>query len=186
MIFVTASYVIKAICKLVTDWTHLHADARVEQGDVLVPPYVVLIAKGKDGKPRVLPLNHPAQNVFKILPEDATTGEWLFTNRKDEPLMTIKKGFAAACSRAGIENLRPYDLRHTFATRLLERGVHHFVISALLGHSTPMTGFGNASRMTPGYAHATWDAMVTAVETLEQDLPLRETASAGDLPRVDQ
>lgn len=88
--------------------------------------------------------------------------------------------------RAKIEDLRPYDLRHTFATRLLERGVHHFLISALLGHSTPMTGFGQASRMTPGYAHATWNAMVTAVETLEQDVPLRELTSVGDLPKVDQ
>jgi integrase len=86
--------------------------------------------------------------------EDATTGEWLFTNRKDGPIKAIKKGFAAGCTKAGIENLRPYDLRHTFATRLLERGVHHFVISALLGHATPMMGFGAASRMTPGYAHA--------------------------------
>jgi len=86
----------------------------------------------------------------------------------------IKKGFAAACARAGIENLRPYDLRHTFATRLLEQGVHHYVISALLGHATPMMGFGAASRMTPGYAHATWDMMVTAVAMLEQPLRLNE------------
>ena len=147
---------------------------RVEQGDVLVPPKAVLVAKGKDGKPRVLPLNLTAQKVFRILLEDATTGEWLFTNRKDEPIKTIKKGFSAACKRAGIENLRPYDLRHTFATRMLERGVHHYVISALLGHATPMTGFGAASRMTPGYAHATWDMMVTAVSMLEQPLGFNE------------
>lgn len=156
---------------------------RVEQGDVLIPPKAVLIAKGKDGKPRVLPLNLTALNVFKILVDDATTGEWLFTNRDDEPIKAIKKGFSAACKRAGIKDLRPYDLRHTFATRLLERGVHHFVISALLGHSTPMTGFGYASRVTPGYAHATWDTMVSAVAMLQQPLPLKESsfAVAGNL-----
>ncbi len=146
----------------------------------------IIQAKGKDGKPRVLPLNRTAHDVFKILVEDSTTGEWLFTNRDGEPIKAIRKGFSDARVRANIEDLRPYDLRHTFATRLLERGVHHFLISALLGHSTPMTGFGHGSRMTPGYAHATWDALVTAVETLEQDLPLKEAASAGDLPRVEQ
>lgn len=125
-----------------------------------------------DGKPRVLPLNLTAQNVFRILLEDATTGEWLFTNRKDEPIKSIKKGFAAACVRAAIENLRPYDLRHTFATRLLERGIHHFVISALLGHATPMPGFGYASRMTPGYAHGTWETIVETVATRENPLPI--------------
>jgi integrase len=156
---------------------------KVEKGDVLIPPKAVLIAKGKDGKPRVLPLNLTAQKVFRLLLEDATTSEWLFTNRKDEPIKAIKKGFAAACVRAGIENLRPYDLRHTFATRLLERGVHHFVISALLGHATPMTGFGYASRMTPGYAHATWETMVEAVARLEKPLPDTESrAVEGDNP----
>ena len=81
-----------------------------------------------------------------------------------------------------------YDLRHTFATRLPERGVHHFVISALLGHSTPMTGFGYASRMTAGYAHATWDTMVTAVATLDQPLPLKQSGFAlgGNMPKADQ
>jgi len=148
---------------------------RVEKGEVLIPPMAVLVAKGKDGKPRVLPLNLTAQRVFRILLADSTTGEWLFTNRKDEPIRTIKKGFSAACKRAGIENLRPYDLRHTFATRLLEQGVHHYVISALLGHAAPMTGFGTASRMTPGYAHATWDMMVTAVAMLEQPLGFNES-----------
>ena len=119
-------------------------------------------------------MNQTAQKVFTVLIEDSTTGEWLFTNRKGEPIKAIKKRFAATCARAGIENLRPYDLRHTFATRLLEQGVHHYVISALLGHATPMAGFGYASRMTPGYAHATWDAMVEAVAKLEQPLPLKQ------------
>src|SRR6266496_2213801 len=164
----------KEVLAIRKEHVNLGAEARycrLEKGEVLVPPKAVLVAKGKDGKPRVLPLNQSAQKIFRILLEDSTTGEWLFTNRKNEPIKTIKKGFSAACKRSGIEDLRPYDLRHTFATRLLERGVHHFVISALLGHATPMTGFGAASRMTPGYAHATWDTMVTAVAALEQPLP---------------
>ena len=119
---------------------------KVGKADVLIPPRAVLVAKGKDGKPRVLPLNAVAYNVFKVLVEDTTTGEWLFTNRDGKPIKSIEKGFTAACVRAVIEDLRPYDLRHTFATRLLGRGVHQYVISALLGHAMPLTGFGHASR----------------------------------------
>lgn len=151
---------------------------RVEKTDVLIPPKAVLVAKGKDGKPRVLPLNRVAQSIFKILVEDTTTGEWLFTNRDGKPMKAIKKGFAAACVRAEIKDLRPYDLRHTFATRLLDRGVHQYVISALLGHAMPVTGFGHASRITPGYAHATWEAMVEAVETLEYPATTIQSAFA--------
>lgn len=49
---------------------NLSAEARyyrIEKVDVLIPPRAVLIAKGKDGKPRVLPLNRMARNVFAIL-----------------------------------------------------------------------------------------------------------------------
>jgi len=81
----------------------------------------------------------------------------------------IDERLSAACKRLP-PRICGHDLRHTFATRLLEQGVHHYVISALLGHATPMTGFGAASRMTRGYAHATWDMMVTAVAMLEQPL----------------
>jgi hypothetical protein len=69
--------------------------------------------------------------------------------------------------RAGIEDLRPYDLRGSFATRLVERGVHQYVISALMGHAMPEEAFGHESRITPGYAQATWEAMVRAVESLK-------------------
>ena len=62
------------------------------------------------------------------------------------------------------------------------------MISALLGHTTPMTGFGAASRMTPGYAHATWDAMVEGVAKLEQPSPLKQIgfAAGGSVPKKQQ
>ena len=68
----------------------------------------------------------------------------------------------------------------------LER--ENYVISALLGHATPMTGFGYASRMTPGYAHATWDVMVEGVAKLEQPSPLKQIsfAAAGSMPKKQQ
>jgi hypothetical protein len=51
-----------------------------------------------------------------------------------------------------------------------------------------MTGFAAASRMTPGYAHATWDTMVTAVAALEQPLPPKHIsfAVAGSMPKSDR
>jgi integrase/recombinase XerD len=142
---------------------------RIERTDVLVPAKAVLVAKGKDGRPRVLPLNLIAQAVFSDLVSNCNDADgWLFTNRQGEPMRSIKKGFAAACARAGVLDLRPYDLRHTFATRLLDRGVHHYVISALLGHASPSMGGRFSSRITPGYAHVSWEGMVRAVELLEQ------------------
>jgi site-specific recombinase XerD len=89
---------------------------KTEKVDVLIPPRAVLVEKGKDGKPRVLPLNRAARGVFTVLVGDTTTGEWLFTNRGGGPMKSIKKGFAAASVRAKIEDLRPLrpapHLRH--------------------------------------------------------------------------
>ena len=43
-----------------------------------------------------------------------------------------------------------------------------------------MIGFGAVSRMTPGYAHATWETMVMVVAMLEQPSPLKQTSFAAD------
>ncbi|MGH9872827.1 MAG: hypothetical protein ACRD9S_10215 [Pyrinomonadaceae bacterium] len=53
------------------------------------------------------------------------------------------------------------------------------MISSLLGHATPMIGFGAVSRMTPGHAHAT-SAMVMAVAMLEQPSPLKQISFADE------
>jgi hypothetical protein len=58
------------------------------------------------------------------------------------------------------------------------RGNCYYVISALPRHATPVSGFGHASRITPGYAHATWEAMVEAVESLEYPATLLRSAFA--------
>jgi integrase len=124
---------------------------------VIIPPRSLLVAHGKDGTTRLVPLNQTAHSILQILCQDKATGVYLFTGRDGEPMESFKKGFAAACQRAEIEDLRPYDLRHTFATRLLERNVQTLIISALMGHSASNSG---ESRITFGYAHATWRAMV--------------------------
>lgn len=132
----------------------------------MVPPRSVFVLHGKDGTTRMVPLNETAGRIFEVLCGDVTTGRWLFS-KEGKPIGSIKKGFSSACARAGIDDLRPYDLRHSFATRLVDRNIHVLIISELLGHSSPVSGFGFASRITPGYAHATWDAMRRAVDSLQ-------------------
>lgn len=134
---------------------------------IIVPPHALLVVHGKNGMTRAVPLNNTAYSILKVLCSDVMTGDFLFLNREGTRQESIKKGFASACERAGIENLRPYDLRGTFATRLVERGIHQYFISALMGHVLPTEGFGHESRITPGYAQATWESMVYAVESLE-------------------
>jgi integrase len=43
-------------------------------------------------------------------------------HRNGKRILDIKKGFAAACKRAGLEGVTPHTLRHTAATWLMQRG----------------------------------------------------------------
>ena len=40
---------------------------------------------------------------------------------------------------AGLDGVTPYTLRHTFATRLLQRGANVREVQELLGHASPTT-----------------------------------------------
>ena len=50
----------------------------------------------------------------------------------------LERRFAAVCKAAGIAAV-PHDLRHTCATRLVNRGVDILAVQRLLGHSSVQT-----------------------------------------------
>ena len=59
----------------------------------------------------------------------------------EEPIVSVsyealKAAWRRACQRAGITNLRLYDLRHTAATRAALRFGNVFLVQALTGHKT--------------------------------------------------
>jgi len=54
-------------------------------------------------------------------------------NRDGKGMKDIKKGFAAACKRAGLEDVTPHTLRHTCATWLMQKGVDKYEICGFLG-----------------------------------------------------
>jgi Phage integrase family len=67
--------------------------------------------------------------------------EWVFCNSRGGLLdeSRLRKRFARAMRLAGLSGHRLYDLRHTFATLLLAKGVPITYVAAQLGHSRPTT-----------------------------------------------
>ena len=55
------------------------------------------------------------------------------------PVQDVKKGFAAACDRAGLAGVSPHTLRHTAGTWLAQAGVSLWEIGGYLGHSYERT-----------------------------------------------
>jgi integrase len=63
-----------------------------------------------------------------------------------------------ARDRAGILDFRFHDLRHTFATRLVQQGVDLYKVQRLLGHKT--------QHMTQRYAHHSPESLRDGVNVL--------------------
>lgn len=89
----------------------------------------------KSGKARKIPISEKAMVVFNNL--HAKTGsEYVFINPETGlPYVDIKKSFNKATANANIKNFRFHDLRHTVATRLVEKGIDLLVVMEILGHS---------------------------------------------------
>jgi len=63
--------------------------------------------------------------------------EFIFYNQKTgEPFVDLDAGLQLACEKAEISGVTWHTLRHTLASRLLERGVDIMTVKELLGHST--------------------------------------------------
>ena len=82
----------------------------------------------KNGEDRTIPLSTRAIGVLKALPRNI--------NGKVFPGADISHSFAAACTRAGIEDLHFHDLRHEATSRLFERGFNPMEVSSITGHKT--------------------------------------------------
>ena len=121
----------------------------------------------KSGKQRVIPINSLLFSLFErqmelnagkcdfvFLYEDPKTG-------KLRPITTVRRAFTMACKRAGIKNLTFHDLRHTFGSRLIERGADPVSVKDLLGHANLKT--------TEIYLHSSIGRMREAVSLLEED-----------------
>ncbi len=76
---------------------------------------------------------------------------WVFCTTAGTPLdeSKVRKVFARILWRAELPHFRVYDLRHTFATHLLARGVPITYVSAQLGHADATTTLRWYARWMP-------------------------------------
>src|SRR5690606_16165522 len=71
----------------------------------------------------------------------------------------IKKGFAAAVKRAGLDDVTPHDLRHTAAVWMAEAGASMAEIAQVLGHSDERITYRVYARFSPDHLRRAMTAL---------------------------
>lgn len=106
----------------------------------------IRVVNGKNGEARNVPMNAYLESILQDLKKKCTNRDgYVFTRRNGERIRSIKDAFTAACKRAGIEDFRFHDLRHTAASLLAAGGCDIITLQHVLGHKT--------LAMTQRYAH---------------------------------
>lgn len=125
----------------------------------------LVVMKSKNRERRTVPLNNI---VFELLAAKraACGGKdgLVFLTGLGNPLQAryLVRAFTKARDRADIPDFRFHDLRHTFATRLVQKGVDLYKVQRLLGHKTGL--------MTQRYAHHSPESLRDGVKVLEGSL----------------
>jgi len=135
---------------------------------------MIYLRKTKTDNPRQIPINDTLQTVFdkiKKYGEPSTVQrldgkqvlmlksktDHLFTYQ-GEPMKDVKTSFGKTRKKAGIENFRFHDLRHTFASHLVMNGATIKDVQELLGHKD--------IKMTMRYSHLSQEHKAKAVNLL--------------------
>lgn len=120
-------------------------------------------AHTKSGKRRVIPLNNGAIRAIQSRTtwnhENGISGTRLFLQKNGKPVVQINTAFKNAVAQAGLEDFRLHDLRHTFASWLVQSGIPLPEVRDLLGHSS--------IKQTERYAHLAPGLLHKAVAVLD-------------------
>jgi integrase len=128
--------------------------AKWEQFDL--PGRLWRIPVTKAGKPRHVSLSMAAIAVLEQVPRWEGCPYVVPNIHTRKPFTGIYESFATAVKRAGIGHCRIHDLRHSFASNLVNAGQSLFVVSRALGHAT--------TQMSERYAHIANDTLLAAAD----------------------
>jgi integrase len=128
-------------------------DAKWEDFDL--PRRIWRIPMSKSGKVRHVPLSDGALTLLSTLPKHPGCELWPFANPDThKPYASIYYGWDVARKRADLADVRIHDLRHSFASLLINSGRTLYEVQHILGHAQVKT--------TQRYAHLSQSTLLAA------------------------
>jgi len=129
--------------------------AKWAQIDKVNRVWVIPATNSKSKRVRSVPLNQSALDVLDKLGTEEH--EYLFmSNRSDTHLKEIHTGWKALRELARLPSLRIHDLRHSFASFLVNNGRTLYEVQQILGHSVPT--------VTQRYSHLSAKTLLSATD----------------------
>lgn len=117
----------------------------------------------KSGRPRHVPLSTTVVSLLKQVPH-VQGCPWPFANPKTaKPYVSIFASWDTARINAGLAEVRIHDLRHTYASFLVNAGRTLYEVQKILGHTQVRT--------TQRYAHLSQDTLVAAANEAAKSMP---------------
>lgn len=135
-------------------------DAQWEDFDLLLRQWRIPVTKA--GKPRYVPLSDGVLQLLAAVPHDDSC-PWVFANpRTNKPYVSIFHAWDTARARAGLADVRIHDLRHSFASFLVNAGRSLYEVQKILGHTQVKT--------TQRYAHLAQETLIDACNSVVNSL----------------
>jgi len=130
----------------------------------------------KSGKARHIPINDGLMELLRVLPHFEYT-DYLFVNPQTRrPFRTFFNAWDQARKKAGLPDVRVHDIRHSYASYLINNGRSLYEVQRLLGHSQIKT--------TQRYAHLSPETLLDASNTLSKAIdPLTFAGLTGEPSR---
>ena len=128
-------------------WEDIDYDARV---------WVIRSQSSKSKRRRSVPLNDIALSVLDELKDAGGQSGPLFKGKRG-PYRHLNRNWARICEAANLQGLRLHDLRHSYASMLVNAGHSLYEVQQALGHSDP--------KVTMRYSHLTKETLQKAADS---------------------
>ena len=142
-------------------WEHVDVEKRI---------WRVPATNSKSKRMRAIPLNDAAMAEINAL-NTKSEYEHLFINKRTKlPFVNIAKVWEDLRKQAGLPKLRLHDLRHQFASFLVNDGQSLYTVQQILGHSDPS--------VTQRYAHLSTAALQSAANSASKQIQAAQPKAA--------